>query len=44
MFEHNKTLGISNALPMFLKQGPLFNRRLYHIMISFIRRSEKNYH
>jgi len=24
IFEHNTTLGISNALHIFLKQGPLF--------------------
>jgi len=25
MFEHNKTVGVSYALHMFLKQGPIFH-------------------
>jgi len=36
MFEHSKTLGISYALFMLLKQGPFFDSRPHCIMTSFI--------
>jgi len=35
-FEPNKTLGISYALHMLLKQGPVFHSRLHYVMRSFI--------
>jgi len=44
MFEYSKIVGISYALDMLLKQGPLFHSRPHYIMRSFILCSEKNYH
>jgi len=35
MFEQNKTLGISYALHMLLKQGSLFHCRPHYVMRSF---------
>jgi len=36
MFEHNKALGISCALHMLLKQGPIFHSRPQYVMRNFI--------
>jgi len=36
MFEHIKTLGISHALHMLLRQGPFLHSRPYYLMRNFI--------